>query len=162
MTDLAQYGIDLNKMLRVWPKIEVGGAEGGCRYEPAYMPKGFRYAVQGRVLVGTGVLHQNEMIQIWKDYGPDGATSRSKWQIMFCNAYRLGWRGTPQRLDRDDVALKYVLMMLDEIVARIEKDGLKVTVENILDSWNTGRAGDQYVPTQYIANFMAEYNKEDA
>lgn len=113
--------------------------------------------------------------KLFDEYGWEQAHSFSSFQLMFpvavelgldgswnllSNGWRwdktLGWKQTYPTNAGDWVACPLVCLYLLE---RGLKKGAKTT-EDLLDCFNSGRAGDANIPHKYIADGMAHYEKD--
>lgn len=92
---------------------------------------------------------------LWEDWGAWAACSYSSFQIMFPVACELGFRGSPEDLWNDDVAILWVLELIDR---RILSKGAK-TIEQFGDAYNSGSFTDSIVPMDYISKFVKAYNE---
>jgi len=87
----------------------------------------------------------------WKVYGEDSAKSFSNWQIMYPTAFELGYRGMPHELDDDAVAIRWVVELLNRrIIRRARINDQVVTLEELLDGYNTGDPADAIHNHEYV------------
>lgn len=91
----------------------------------------------------------------WLKWGALAACSYSSFQIMYAVAREMGYQGSPIGLCHDDVALPYVIKLLQR---RILDRGAS-TLADVADAYNSGNFRDSVVPTAYIAKFLAAYNE---
>jgi len=114
------------------------------RFEPAYAPGGHYYN------------HSTPVQELYTKWGNWAACSYSNFQILFVTAVELGYPGPPLGLDRDEVALPYVVKLLN--VRIFDRPGNE-TVEQVADAYNSGNFKDTNVPEAYIRKFVEAYNK---
>lgn len=88
-----------------------------------------------------------------EEYKKDAACSWSSFQIMFMNAYDMGYKGKPSDLSNDEIAIPFVI---DYINKRILKRNPK-KLEDIFDAYNSGSFSDRVVPQSYISGSMNVY-----
>jgi len=113
------------------------------RFEKAYAPGGYYY---------------ERSLEVRKEYntwGRDAACSYSNFQILYNTARELGYDGPPLPLDRDSIALPYVVWYLN---IRIFKKGA-TTPGEVADAYNSGSYQDANKPEAYIKKFIRNYNK---
>lgn len=113
------------------------------RFEPAYAPGGIYYESSDAVKA----LHST--------WGNWAACSYSNFQIMFVTAVELSYTGPPLALDKDKVALPFVVKYVNE---RIFERGAK-TIEEVADAYNSGTHRDTNKPIRYINKFVRKYKK---
>jgi hypothetical protein len=147
---------DLERILRTIAAVESsGGRNNWPRLEPAYIPEGLEFTVQGRIVRGTGKLVNQVVRRRWDRWGLESAASWSPWQILYHTAADLGYEGMPHRLHDPDIARPWV----ERLVARIIARGA-TTPEQIADAWNSGTHKDNIVPHEYIEKFMKAWRGE--
>lgn len=113
------------------------------RFEASYAPGGYFYEQSPTV--------QQEH-KLWGDYA---ACSYSNFQILYITAQELGYQGPPLGLDRDSVAIRFVVEYLNR---RAFARGAK-TVEQVADAYNSGSFRDEFQPVAYIQKFVRQYEK---
>jgi len=112
------------------------------RFEKAYTPGGYYY-------------ERSEMVrQEYERWGSWAACSYSNFQILYITARELGYDGPPLALDKDSVALPFVVKLLRRIISRGA-----VTPEEIADAYNSGTHKDKHVPEKYIKKFVRFYEE---
>lgn len=111
------------------------------RFEPAYAPGGHYYD------------SSTEVRQEFALYGAWASCSYSNFQILYMTAYELGYRGAPLGLDKDPVAILYVVKLLN---ARIFARGVN-TPDGVADAYNSGSARDANRPWKYMKKFRKHY-----
>lgn len=74
---------------------------------------------------------------------------------MFVTAVELGFNGSPLDLWKDEIAIKWVIKLINE---RIIGRGAK-TLEEIADAYNSGNFRDSIVPEKYIADLKRHYEE---
>lgn len=116
------------------------------RLEAAYQPKGYYYE------------HSEAVRAEYERWGDYAACSYSNFQILYVTARELGFQGPPLALDRDSVAIRFVVELLNR---RIFGRGAK-TVEQVADAYNSGSFRDQHQPIAYIQKFVKFYEKANA
>jgi len=114
------------------------------RYEPAYAPEGLYYR-NSRVV--------REEYEKW---GKSAACSYSNFQILYITATELGYTGPPLGLDRDSMAIPFVIKYINERI--FAKPGHE-TVEQVADGYNSGTHLDRLKPLAYMARFRRYYDK---
>ncbi len=114
------------------------------RFEPAYAPGGLYFRSSSMVR------------QEYARWGSSAACSYSNFQIMFIVARELGYDAPPLALDKDSVALPYVVRYIN--VRILATPGVE-TVENIADAYNSGTYRDANVPERYINKFVRKYKQ---
>jgi len=90
-----------------------------------------------------------------KRFGRAAAKSYSSWQILFVVAWELGFRGTPEELDNDEIAIIYVIKFLNNRVLKYNPK----SIDDIFDGYNSGTYKDDVVPHGYINKAKAAYKK---
>lgn len=113
------------------------------RYEPSYGPGGFYYKISKAV--------RDE----YKEWGPSACCSYSDFQLMYIVAVELGYKGVPLALDRNVVALPFVVKYLNRRVFSFPGNE---TVEQVADAYNSGSFRDPLRPERYIAKFVKRYD----
>lgn len=111
------------------------------RFEHAYAPGGLYFR--------NSTMVRREYAK-WGSYA---ACSFSNFQIMFIVARELGYDAPPLALDKDSVALPYVVRYIN---TRVLKRGA-ATVEEIADAYNSGTHKDDIKPERYINKFTRKY-----
>jgi hypothetical protein len=97
---------------------------------------------------------------LWRQYGEASAKSYSNFQIMFVTAWELGYRGTPDALDDDAVAIRYVVDLINWRIIRLaQRDDYIVTLAEVLDGYNTGNPRDANIPVPYVKKGTTTYEK---
>lgn len=117
------------------------------RFEPAYAPGGLYYRNSDLV---------KEKYRLW---GRDAACSYSNFQILFITACELGYDGPPLPLDKDALALLYVVRYIN--IRIFDKPG-RETVEQVGDAYNSGTHLDRIKPERYMKRFRRFYDKSIA
>jgi len=112
------------------------------RFEPAYAPGGIYFRNSSMVR------------REYAKWGSHAACSYSNFQIMFIVARELGYDAPPLALDKDSVALPYVVRYINERI--IAQPGVE-TVENVADAYNSGTHLDDIKPHRYIDKFVRKY-----
>jgi len=111
------------------------------RFEAAYAPDGIYFK-------------NSELVRMeyakWQAWA---ACSYSNFQILYIVAVELGYDGPPLALDRDSVAIPYVVRYLNERVF----DRGATTIEQVADAYNSGSFKDTIKPEHYIAKFKRQY-----
>ncbi len=101
--------------------------------------------------------------RLWKVYGEDSAKSFSNWQLMYATAFDLGYRGMPNELDDDTVAIRWVVELLNRRVIRLARSNDQVvTLEEIFDGYNTGNPNDKIVNPDYVRRGKEHYVRAEA
>ena len=113
------------------------------RFEPSYAPGGVWYELAQAV--------RDE----WAQYGEAAACSYSNFQIMYPTAVELGYIGPPQTLDRDALAIAFVVRYLN---IRVFAQGAK-TPEEVADAYNSGTFKDSVKPESYMKSFRFYYDR---
>lgn len=113
------------------------------RFEPAYAPGGLYYR------------NSKEVRDAYEKWGKSAACSYSNFQILYITATELGYEGPPLGLDRDSLAIPFVIKYINE---RIFARGAK-TVEQVADGYNSGTHLDRLKPIKYMARFRRYYDK---
>jgi hypothetical protein len=96
-------------------------------------------------------------------YDKDASCSYSSFQIMFPTARELGYRGVPTDLNKDNVAIYWVIKFIN--IRIMKKEPRKL--EDIFDAYNSGNFKDDIIPVDYIKkavgwyNFYVEENKKE-
>jgi hypothetical protein len=116
------------------------GSNNVPRYEPSYGPGGPYYNV-------------THVQRLYSKYGKDSCCSYSSFQIMFITAWELGYKGTPDKLAQDDIAIEFVIKMINQ---RIMKYG-PINLDKIFDAYNSGSFKDKYIPREYISEAKHYY-----
>jgi len=111
------------------------------RFEPAYAPGGYYYD------------HSSEVRREYEMWEESACCSYSNFQILYIVARELGYQGPPLGLDRDSVAIEFVVKYINQ---RIFGRGAK-TVEQVADGYNSGSFKDGYQPVKYIQKFLKHY-----
>ncbi len=112
------------------------------RYEKAYAPGGYYY-------------EKSQMVRDeYEKWGNWAACSYSNFQILYITARELGYDGPPLALDKDSVALPFVVKLLNRIISRGAS-----TPEEIADAYNSGTHKDKIVPEKYIRKFKKFYEE---
>lgn len=150
MTDIPH--IDVPRLLAAIRTVETADCPTGLRFEAAYMPHGYRFALQGWCVVGTGRALSSVAERRWVLWGAWSAASYGPWQILYHTAADLGYEGHPCDLLRVDVCQPWV----ERLLHRIARRGA-CTIEQIADAWNSGTHRDAIVPEEYIRSVVAAY-----
>jgi len=111
------------------------------RFETAYAPGGYYYTISPMV---------RREFDVW---GAWAACSYSNFQILYIIATELGYVGPPLGLDRDAIAIPYVIRLLNK---RILDKGAK-TPEEVADAYNSGSFRDDIKPWTYTRKFKKMY-----
>ena len=141
MPTLSHNGVPCDPALVLWAFAGVESSYGRdrllARLEPSYSPGGAFY-------------RQSKAVRdLWARWGPGANCSYGSWQMMFPTAVDLGYPGTPEGLQADDVLAPLVCHYL----ARAQGG----TLENAADSYNSGSWRDRFVPLDYLAKIVAAY-----
>jgi len=112
------------------------------RFEKACAPGGYYY-------------ERSPMLQEeYEKWGTWAACSYSNFQILYITARELGYDGPPLALDKDSVALPFVVKLINRIIVR----GAATPAE-IADAYNTGIHKDSNIPVKYIKKFLRFYEE---
>ncbi len=114
------------------------------RFEPAYAPGGLYYKNSGEV--------QDE----YDKWGRSAACSYSNFQILYITATELGFEGPPLGLDRDSLAIPFVIRYINHRI--FAKPGHE-SVEQVADGYNSGTHLDRLKPIKYMERFRRYYDK---
>lgn len=144
--------VDTTRLLAALRQVEVSGWRTGLRFEPAYMPRGYKFPLQGYVLTGTGAAMTEVAQRRWDKWGPWSSASYGPWQILYHAAADLGYGGHPCDLLREEVCRVWVEAKLHQISRRGAR-----TLAEIADAWNSGTHRDGIVPHEYIRKVQAAY-----
>ena len=109
--------------------------------EPAYLPGG-RYFTP-------------EQAARYKRYGVAAAKSYSSFQILYPTACEMGFSGTPQGVDADREAIRWVVELLNR--RTFDRDAAR-TIEQIGDGYNSGRVGG-FLPREYMRELREHYDR---
>lgn len=141
-------GLDNLAVLHALADIESGHGVRhlASKHEGAYCYGGFYYRAP------TG----EDLRRLSHVYGCLAHSSYSSWQLLFLAAYEEGFRGDPCALRNDVEAIHWVIRYLNR---RIYDRYPRLTPEGLADAWNSGNARDLNVPKDYIAKFVAAYEK---
>jgi hypothetical protein len=131
---------------------------GGIRFEPSWMPPGYTFVVQGKLLTGTGKSLTSVGYKRWNQWGIWSAASYSPWQILYQLAADLGYQGHPCGLADPMMAEQIARKRLSDISRDLQVHGKQISLRNIADAWNSGNACDGIVPADYITKFEAAYS----
>ncbi len=154
--DFMPPGIDGNALLIAIAMVETEGGRNNCpRFEVAYIPKGERFTVQGRVIEGTGACVNSIVLERWQKWGLASAASYGPWQILYHTAADRHYRGCPWGLWSQAGSRPFVVAQLERIVCKGAR-----SIEEVADAWNSGNHFDQIVPHRYIAKVVAEYKRQ--
>lgn len=146
-------GIDLEALLDAIAEVESsGGRNNWPRVEPAWLPRGAVFTIQGRMIVGRGTSWNAIVEKRWARWGLASAASWSPWQILYHTAADLGFSDAPHALHDPAIARPFVLERLALIVRRGARD-----VEEIADAWNSGTHRDDFRPVGYIEKLSGAY-----
>ena len=104
------------------------------RMEPGYAPGGSYYN------------KSEEVRKQFRRWGCLASSSFGTFQIMFIVAHELGYHQHPIMLQEDSVSGYWASQLIQ---TRSIKRGAK-TLEDVLDSYNSGSFGDRNVPVAYI------------
>ena len=113
------------------------------RFEAAYAPGGVSYESSSSVR------------QEFEKWGSWAACSYSNFQILYITAVELGYEGPPLALDRDSIALPYVVKYINKRVAGIDV----LTPLMIADAYNSGTSRDSKRPLKYMRKFRRAYEQ---
>lgn len=113
------------------------------RFEASYAPGGYFYDTSEEVRMN------------WAVYGRSAACSYSNFQIMYPTARELGYVGPPVALDKDEIALPYVVALICKRII----DAGATTPEQVADAYNSGSFKDNYKPEAYMKKFRCYYDK---
>jgi hypothetical protein len=146
--------LDKELILAALAEKESSGGRNNCpRFEPAYIPVGERFTIQGRVIVGTGRGMSPVARQRWSMWGLASAASYSPWQILYHTAADLGYTGPPWDLWDPKVSRPWATLLLEKILSKGA-----TTIEQVADAWNSGNFHDAVYPEGYIKSVAAIYN----
>jgi len=125
--------IDMEILLKALAVAETGAFPLAIRHEKAYCYGGFYYTGPNGSLL-------RELSDIW---GCLAHCSFSPWQIMYIAAVELGFKGDPIALRESAIAKPYVMKYIQK---RILDRYPRITIEGVVDAWNTGRPDDVNFP----------------
>jgi len=114
------------------------------RFEAAYAPGGIYFSRSPQIRQG------------YAKWGSWACCSFSNFQIMYPTAVELGYSGPPLALDKDEVAIPYVIKYIN---TRCLARGAK-TPEEVADCYNSGTHLDKIKPEKYIVSFRGYYDRE--
>lgn len=114
------------------------------RYESAYAPGGLYYR------------NAEAVREAWEKWGRTAACSYSNFQILYITATEFGYTGPPLGLDRDSIAIPFVVKYINERI--FAKPGHE-SVEQVADGYNSGTHLDRLKPLAYMARFRRYYDK---
>ncbi len=149
---LSLSGIDGERLLRAIACVETSSHGPGLRFEPSWMPKGYHFPLQGRVLIGTGRSMSAVATTRWTRWGVWSSASYGPWQILYHVAADLGYDGHPCDL------LHQSEPWVRKLLQRIARSGAR-TIAEIADSWNSGNFRDKNVPAEYITKVQRAYEE---
>jgi hypothetical protein len=109
------------------------------KYEKAYDWGGPYFSVEQR--------------ERWKRWGAWAACSYSSFQIMYPTACELGFTGTPIELCKDNVAIDWVMKLIERRII----DRGATTIMQVADAYNSGSFRDAMYPNEYIKKFSDAY-----
>lgn len=123
------------------------GTDLAPRFEPGYYKGGAYY-----------VKPENQWLRdLVKKYERCAAMSWGPWQIMYCTAYELGFKGSahahPWELYEPQISLHWVIEYLNR---RVFAKGA-TTLAHIGDAYNSGTHRDGNVPEKYVADLQVHY-----
>lgn len=148
-------GIDVPRLLAAIAQVETSGGKNNCpRHEPAYMPKGARFTIQGHMVTGTGAAWNPIVQKRWDVWGLPSSASWGIYQQLFHAAADQGYAGPPWGLMEKATAQHWAEKQLTWLYTRGAD-----TVEKLADAWNSGTHRDGIVPTAYIAKVAQAYRE---
>lgn len=149
-------GIDIERFMRAIKRVETSdGINNWPRLEPAYIPAGDAFTIQGRYLTGTGHAWNDIVKSRWQHWGLQSAASWSPWQILYHTAADLGYLDAPYKLHDPILASEWVIRRINHIIAHQSP----TSVTDLADAWNSGTCRDTIVPSTYIKKVEEAYDK---
>lgn len=113
------------------------------RFEAAYAPGGVYYN------------RSTQVRDLFNTWGSWAACSFSDFQILYVTAVELGYEGPPLALDRNDVAIPFVVKFIN---LRILAKGA-TSPEEVADAYNSGTFRDDIKPWKYMQKFRRMYDR---
>jgi hypothetical protein len=150
--------IDSDRLLRAIKRQETSNCDGGgVRFEPSWMPKGVRMAVQGRIIVGAGKNYDRSTVaqSRWQHYGVWSCASYGPWQLLFHTIADLGYADHPCHLNDGAISLWWATKLLQRIA-----DKGAHSVRDFADAWNTGNCADLIHNKEYEDNIIRYYEED--
>lgn len=136
---------DFKMLLLAIGRKETSGGVNNCpRFEPAYIPKGMAFTVQGHLITGTGTLVNDIVKERWDKYGLASAASYGPWQILYHTAADMGFHDAPWVLWAPEESQPWVEKQLRRLFIKGA-----TTVEAMARGWNGGNPRAN-VPAGYI------------
>lgn len=145
--------LDIERAMKAISQAESNGGINNCpRFEVAYMPKGSRFTIQGKVLVGTGTGMSTIAKERWDEWGLASSASYGPWQILYQVAADRGYPGEPWALWAPEVSRIWVRKHILWLISRGSD-----TIEKLADAYNSGNSKDKIIPQDYINKVVAAY-----
>jgi hypothetical protein len=140
----APRAISRTALMRAIADVETRGGErwGATLHESAYCYGGKYYQMSA------------ELRRLSHPWGCLAHSSFGPWQIMFITAHENGFSDDPVRLRDPMIGAEYLTKILNKRVFDKLPDA---TPEDAFDAWNSGRARDAMIPTDYIKKAKAAY-----
>ena len=88
-------------------------------------------------------------------YGQAASCSYSSFQIMYITANEMGFKGKPEDLNDDTIAIEYVIKMINKRIL-VKKPS---SIRDIFDAYNSGNFKDKNIPFDYIKYCLNWYNR---
>lgn len=130
-----------------------GGRNNYPNFEPYWIPEGEGGIVENSRQTGRHPKSNAVVVDRFAAYGLAAGCSFSSWQILYHTAADLGFVGQPWDLWDDEVAVEWVVKLLNRICSQGA-----TTVEEVADAWNSGTFKDTIIPERYIEKFTNAYN----
>jgi hypothetical protein len=148
-------GVDSSRLLRALCLVETDGGRNNCaNHEPAYMPAGERFTIEGRIVTGTGKYFNELARSRWQKFGLPTSASWGPWQILYHTAANLGFTGLPWDLYAFGTSEPYVKAQLLKIAA----NGA-ASIGDFADAWNSGTFRDDNRVPDYRAKVEKAYER---
>jgi hypothetical protein len=146
-----------NLLLAIAAVESNGGLNNYPRVEPAYIPKGFTFTIQGKLVSGTGTCVNDVVRPRWRKWGLCSACSYSSWQILYHTAADMGFEGDPRDLWKDIVARPYVYAKINKVIEPMPVDVDELEAVRLVGRiWNGGNA-QAIVPSSYLTKLCDAY-----
>ena len=138
--------VDLELLLAAIAEVETQSGRNNCaRYEPAYMPRGQAFTIQGRLVKGTGTAFNAIVSKRWEEWGLASAASWGPWQVLWHSAADRGYPGEPWALTSESVSKPWVKKHLLWLADRVTLDYAKLA-----RAWNGGPGAKPPVADEYV------------
>lgn len=157
MSETIGDGVNIERLLSAIRTQEVTNCSlGGLRFEASWMPRGARFAVQGKLVVGTGRNYDRSgpAQARWAEHGIWSCASYGPWQMLYHTAADMGYDGHPAHLNDESIAKWWATRLLQRIEARGAQ-----SVRQFADAWNTGNHRDDYHNKEYEDNIVRYYEE---